>query len=425
MMRLELYRKFHQAVFESGAIQKAQGQSREELLQSWQSFLGSRALGSPRPVWFHAASVGELEALLPVIEGAREQGQAVLVTVFSRSARGALEKLRKEAADSSSGKGELIYAGFAPWEGRWGEWLGHVKPCCFVTAKYEAWPELWASLGEQGIPLTIVGARDRASLRIARRVCAALGAKLPELHFYASTNREVQALERSFPEARVIPTGDPRWDRVFSRSSRGSPRARSLTQALGELRRPWGVLGSVWVQDFRIWQETISQARGTLWVVPHRVDAEEVRNIEGHLREAGIAPLRSSTLSDSRHPGSPRCVLVDEMGFLSELYGSADWAYVGGGFGEGVHSTIEPAIHGIPIAIGPKGAQKFPEIQELEATLQLRRVESSEDLRRWLKEAQIPDSERKEEWVRQAKARLGATERILRSLPLELSARSC
>ena len=68
----------------------------------------------------------------------------------------------------------------------------------------------------------------------------------------------------------------------------------------------------------------------------------------------------------SRKFGSRPCVLVDEMGFLSELYGAADWAYVGGGFGAGVHSTIEPAIQGIPILIGPVRADHFTEIGQLQ-----------------------------------------------------------
>jgi len=73
-------------------------------------------------------------------------------------------------------------------------------------------------------------------------------------------------------------------------------------------------------------------------------------------------------------------ILVDEMGFLAEFYELADWAFVGGGFGKGVHSTLEPACHGIPVFCGPSGAESFTEIQLLQEKEQLRVVHSSYEL---------------------------------------------
>src|SRR5208282_542723 len=97
---------------------------------------------------------------------------------------------------------------------------------------------------------------------------------------------------------------------------------------------------------------------------PHQIQAENVAALEQDLVRSGLKVLRTSKLKGpelvARQDGT--VILGDELGFLSELYAAVDWAYVGGGFGVGVHSTIEPAIHGIPIACGPKNAEKFPEI---------------------------------------------------------------
>jgi 3-deoxy-D-manno-octulosonic-acid transferase len=106
------------------------------------------------------------------------------------------------------------------------------------------------------------------------------------------------------------------------------------------------------------------------------------------------------------------------MGYLSELYASADWAFVGGGFGQGVHSTIEPAIHSIPILIGPKNAERFAEIKQLAATGQLTVVRNSEEVREWIsKWVRAGTAERIAEmsvsWRSDLSRRLGASKRVL------------
>ena len=109
------------------------------------------------------------------------------------------------------------------------------------------------------------------------------------------------------------------------------------------------------------------------------------------------------------------CLIVDEMGFLTELYSVADWAFVGGGFGAGIHSTIEPAIYGIPVAGGPQGAQKFSEIEELNASGQMSLISRSEDFILWLQGLQNL-SQKKALWIEQASKRAGAAQKILATL---------
>jgi 3-deoxy-D-manno-octulosonic-acid transferase len=137
------------------------------------------------------------------------------------------------------------------------------------------------------------------------------------------------------------------------------------------------------------------------------------------LIRARLGPLRSSRNPSTERAGPTTCILVDETGVLSELYASADWAYIGGGFGDGVHSTIEPALHGIPISCGPGGAEKFAEIEDLKQSGQLSMVRSTEELASWLKE-KSRDATPRGRWIQDARARLGATGRIL-----ELLLRSC
>jgi 3-deoxy-D-manno-octulosonic-acid transferase len=383
----------------------------------------THAAGVPiRRCWFHAASAGELESLWTVILKASRIFDEVLVTGFSESVGERLHRLN--AALAQSGK-PARWVGYSPCEGEWHEALLAVKPALFVTAKYEAWPELWMSLAEQRIPLAIVGAQSRRSLKVAKWACRALGGKLPELHLLTARTEEGAPLEQLFPDAEVKSTGDPRWDRVQSRAAAGSARARELVGLFEGWPRPWGVLGQIWDEDLKAWASELKGVRGTLWIVPHKIDGPQIASLEELLTEAGVSALRTSKLvGPERVPHRENCVILgDELGFLSELYSAVDWAYVGGGFTAGIHSTIEPAIHGIPLASGPKNAGNFPEIAELRQTGQLRIVNGVKEIRDWhayaLSVAQATGAEASagpDAWKQQALSRLGSTDRVMQAL---------
>ena len=369
-------------------------------------------------IWFHAASVGELESLWPLILICAERGSELILTVLSESADRSLDHLVHEL---KSRQIKPLFAGYSPWEGKWGRSLDQLRPSLFITARYEAWPDLWVSLSDRDIPLSIVAARDRRSLRIAQRLCRWMGRAIPQLLLFPSTDQDKADLEVRFPGARIENVGDPRWDRVFDRGCRGSSRASELVQAVQGLPRPWGILGSVWLEDLKFLFPKILKQSGTVWVVPHRVDSKYTELIGDLLSKQGLRVVRTysssaAALSQTLREADSRTnvVLVNEIGFLSELYSAADWAWVGGGFGKGIHSALEPAIHGIPVAVGPRGIQNFPEVQELSGTGQLTVVSSDPMLERWVMTAR--DASFRLKWESEAKSRLGAALRIYRCL---------
>jgi 3-deoxy-D-manno-octulosonic-acid transferase len=108
----------------------------------------------------------------------------------------------------------------------------------------------------------------------------------------------------------------------------------------------------------------------------------------------------------------PRCLFIAEMGLLAELYSVADWVYVGGGFGKGVHNTMEPAIYGVPIAIGPKGQNGFSEIEELKKQKQLTVVRDSVMLDFWLQNINKHTSQDRKYWKENALILRGGTKKI-------------
>jgi 3-deoxy-D-manno-octulosonic-acid transferase len=110
--------------------------------------------------------------------------------------------------------------------------------------------------------------------------------------------------------------------------------------------------------------------RGSIAVFPHSFEPEELERTRAALTEVARA-----------HP--VQTILIEEKGVLVECYATADWVWVGGGFGHGIHSTLEPAYYGKPLIAGPKNAQKFDEIDELVYANVLTLVETPDAMSRW------------------------------------------
>lgn len=371
-------------------------------------------LGGTR-IWFHAASVGELESLWPLIElAAQDRELRVILTVFSSSAHAhalrVMQRLPKE---------QVLFAGYSPFEGEWIDAIQRLKPSYFVTAKYEAWPELWISLAQENVKLSIVGAKLRSSLKLAKAIVSLLGGVPPAMNLFTFRAENVESLVGAFPSAEVIPSSDPRWDRVFARSTTKQARVQDLIKRFADLPRPWGVFGSVWATDLtEILAHEKLEIAGTPIFVPHKIDAASVAEIEILARDLGFTPIRSTDATQIR-PAGKIALVVDEMGFLAELYAQADWAFIGGGFGASLHSTIEPAIYGIPIFAGPSGSEKFDEIAILEGRSQLQLLKTEADWRTFglrIREELPAMQAKRADWVTAAKAHQGAAQKIWAAL---------
>lgn len=377
---------------------------------------------APR-IWFHAASVGELEMLWPVIEQMAREGRELCLTIFSRSAEKALGRLESrcrelhaEFASSQSGavpaKPVFLKTGYSPGEGYWGEALAQVDPALFVTCRYEAWPELWWELSDRKIPLLIVGARARRSLRLAKVICSGIGAALPHFYLGLIDANEEPDLKRLFAAAETRIVGDPRWDRMASRIQSGNPRAAALFERFASLPKPWGILGQIWPEDLVVWRDVLRRGTTGIWLVPHQVDEASLQPILEALKDLGTTFVRT-TEPWLPTDGAAPIILVDELGFLAELYRMADWAYVGGGFGKQIHSALEPAAYGLPISIGPRGSTKFPEVEALRRLGQIQVLERKTTAPlAWLDQLPGIGQSKRAAWKSALGQRLGSTRRI-------------
>jgi 3-deoxy-D-manno-octulosonic-acid transferase len=337
-------------------------------------------------VWIHAPSVGEglmAQAIITELRRRRPDVQ-IAFTHFSPSA----ERMVAEV-------GADIW-GFAPWDTRGSvrPVLEALRPSAIVFVRTEVWPVLAREAAAAGVPLLLVNAvLSEGSGRmkpLARWFMAPAFRRLARVG--AVTGPHGDRFRRlGVPEDRIRVTGDARFDQVWNRiEARGLYGLRSVPDAAEQvpeaLRPIWRLLddpdvftvvaGSTWAEDEAVLLSPFTVLRRDrairLLIAPHdptpahlnelerRLDGLSLRHARlGAFLTAGVAGRfkgAGGTAAVSAPPGRtpPEVVVVDRMGVLADLYGMADAAYVGGGFGQaGLHSVVEPATLGVPVLFGP------------------------------------------------------------------------
>ncbi|MGH7526181.1 MAG: 3-deoxy-D-manno-octulosonic acid transferase, partial [Gemmatimonadales bacterium] len=234
--------------------------------------------------------------------------------------------------------------------------LEALQPDLLVFAKLDLWPELATQAAASGTPVAIVAGTvspgsgrlrwpARWLLRAGYRSVAAAG---------VISREDGDRLARLGVRGdRILVLGDPRFDSVAQRVEAVAADEPLLRFGHGA---PTMVAGSTWPGDERVLFEAFARIRGyrpdaRLILVPHEPTGPHLAAVEQLAARAGLpVPVR---LSDAAAPAP--LLLVDRVGVLAALYGAGSMAYVGGGFGRaGLHSVLEPAAWGIPVAFGPR-----------------------------------------------------------------------
>jgi len=318
--------------------------------------LARERLDPRRPtVWFHAPSVGEGLQARAVMEALKEArpGIQLLYTHFSPSAETLAQRLPAEVA------------GYLPWDtpGEMVQVLEAAAPAAVVFTKTEVWPVLSREAAARGIPTALIAATLPPGAGRLR------GAARPFLSGSFGRLVRVGAISRAdahrFRLLGVAPkrmevTGDPGIDSAAERAQAADPAAPWLRPLL-LAARPTLVAGSSWPPDEAVLVPALSEVRshvpGLLAVVaPHEPDPRHLAGLEAALAEAGLPHQRLAAVEgEGAVPPEVAVVVVDRVGVLAHLYTAGSAAFVGGGFhGKGLHSVLEPAAAGLPVAFGPR-----------------------------------------------------------------------
>jgi 3-deoxy-D-manno-octulosonic-acid transferase len=313
------------------------------------------------PVWFHVSSVGEYEQARPVIAALNERSPEIPVAVTFLSPSGYGYAMKKETLDGSNNIKFMEYLPLdSPGNSRF--CLALLKPRALIFVKFDLWPNLIWSAHDAGIPVilidgTLSGSSYRFS-RIGRLFYRAVYRDLDAI--LAISHADAERFRASAPgHAKILVAGDTRFDRVAQRKRHA---ADIPIQTAG---RTVFVAGSLWPEDEPCIMPALERLLGemdglTLVIAPHEPSREYVAHFETWARERRLDAARLSQIESG---STARCIVVDSVGILAELYRMADMAYVGGGFSTGVHSVIEPAIMGIPVLFGPAHANSFEALE--------------------------------------------------------------
>ncbi len=323
-----------------------------------------REAGRPL-IWMHTASLGEFEQGLPVLERlmAAYPGHQFLVTFFSPSGY-------------EVKKGKVPGAGtcYLPLDTRRNvrEFLERARPDIALFVKYEVWPNFFAGLQSRDIPIVLFSARFRKNQVFFQWYGGLMRRTLRMVRQFYVQDPLSASLLSGIGIDQVAVCGDTRLDRVMEIHSRDN---RLDFMDVFVNGRECLVAGSTWPEDEKTILPFVRERAGAKCcavIAPHKTDPKTVGELmkrlgvgavtysewSGRLVEAsGKTPGKSGgTPRESAAPGGANILVVDTIGLLTRIYSYADLAYVGGGFATGLHNTLEPAVFGIPVLIGPRYA---------------------------------------------------------------------
>lgn len=303
-------------------------------------------------VWFHAASLGEFEQARPMIERLRskEPDTKILLTFFSPSGY----EVRKNYD-------QVDLVCYLPFDipGYVRRFIDLVQPTKAIFVKYEFWANYLLELERRAVPTYIISSIFRPK-QIFFKPYGGFFRRL--LHCYTTLFVQDEASKKLLVEhgvERVVVGDDTRFDRVadIAAAAKDLPIAAAFAEGYKVL-----VAGSTWEPDEELLTRYINANKDIcrLIIAPHVVSPQHIEKLCAKLRCNFV--LYSHTTPDEA--AKANCLVVDTIGILSSLYRYGHVAYIGGGFGVGIHNTLEAAVWGMPVVFGPN-YDKFREARDL------------------------------------------------------------
>ena len=305
-------------------------------------------------VWFHASSLGEFEQGRPMIEKLRAEHPEyrVVLTFFSPSGYKPAKNYQQA---------EIVC--YLPFDtGRnVKRFLDVLNPKMAFFIKYEFWMNFLSELSKRRIPTYSVSSIFRPDQAFFKLWGGRYRMSLHAFTHLFVQNEQSKQLLCSVNVKNVTVVGDTRFDRVIKILEQA--RQLPLIEAFVEGDRKVFVVGSSWGQDEAIYMSYFNAHKEwKLIIASHEVNDERVAAIVKQYAGKCVR-YSNAAMEDVRDAD---CLIIDCYGLLSSIYRYGDVAYVGGGFGVGIHNVLEAAVYGIPVLFGPNN-RKFQEAQMLKA----------------------------------------------------------
>lgn len=305
-------------------------------------------------VWIHASSLGEFEQGRPLIERLRREkpGISILLTFFSPSGYRVRHAFPKVDA--------VVYMPFDT-PGRVREFLDAARPRMAIFVKYEFWGNYLCELRHRGIPVYIISSIFRRSQTFFKPWGGWARNMLRTFSRLYVQDDNSRRLLSTIGIDNVTVAGDTRFDRVtdIMKTTVEVPVVEKFVEGSSFTL----IAGSSWGPDEQLYIPwLLSHPEVKAVVAPHEFDQQRLKALLDAFR--GRARLLSELASPDELRGDEQVLIVDSFGLLSSLYRYGDAAWIGGGFGAGIHNINEAAVYGLPVVFGPRH-YKFKEAADL------------------------------------------------------------
>ena len=301
-------------------------------------------------VIFHAASSGEFEQLKPILREIDRKKYFLIQTFFSPT-----------VFDKEKNSNLFDVSCYHPFDFPWSAFLFFLrfKPNYYILTSHDIWPHHLIFADIFGIKKILINANlHEYSNRLkpfSKTVNRWIFSKFDLI--LTGSDRLKKRLSELVQLTKIVITGDSRFDQVLQRKSKQTNIFDNTNLNLSKNI----ILGSIIPSDFDIifngiheaypkGDESLEDKKHKIIIIPHEIDTKTMSSIIKYLGELGIHFTRFTDLNEK---STENVILVNKVGILADIYAYGDIAYVGAGFGAGVHSVIEPAVHQCAISYGP------------------------------------------------------------------------
>ncbi len=308
--------------------------------------------------WFHCASLGEFEQGRPVIEAFRAKypNFKILLTFFSPSGF--------EVRKNYTGADFVFYLPADTPENAH-KFIEITQPSIAFFVKYEFWRNYLAELKKHQIPIVSFSAIFRPNQLFFKPYGGFYRKVLKQFDHILVQNQASVDLLQSIDIQGITLAGDTRFDRVkqIVDAKSGTPPEKIEIAKNFKANRQIFIIGSAWQEDMQVLIPFINSSKNIAFIIaPHEIHKEEINTWQNQIESKNIC---FSEVKNDTQLTDYQILIIDNIGMLSSLYQYADFAFIGGSFGKGLHNILEAATFGMPIFFGNKAYQKFQEATDL------------------------------------------------------------
>lgn len=364
-------------------------------------------------IWFHAASLGEFEQGRPLIEKVHKEHPEykILLTFFSPSGY--------EVRKNYTGADIITYLPIDTITNA-RAFLRAIRPVMALFIKYEFWYNYLHILQYRGVPTYSVSSIFRPNQIFFKWYGRNYGRVLQCFTHFFVQNEESQQLLAGIGFKNSTVVGDTRFDRVLQikEASKQLPIVDSFVHIHEEKKPLTFVAGSSWPPDEAIFIEYFNtHPSWKLIIAPHVIGEDHLKQIISLLKNKKVVRYTQTTETDAANAD---VLIIDCFGLLSSIYRYGEVAYVGGGFGVGIHNVLEAAVWSIPVIFGPNNAH-FAEAQGLKHNGGGFEIHNLEDFSKYIQRFEVETNFRLERGIAGGKyvaALAGASNKVLNNIQL-------